>query len=132
MTEGMISPQLKQFITDYIDSVSQLEILLLLQTNPQQVWSAEVMARELRIEPTGAAQELTQLAAKGFLAPAPDNPATYHYAPRTPELQANVVALAQAYLVRRVTVISLIFSKSTDKLRVFADAFRIRKEPPNA
>ena len=37
-------------------------------------------------------------------------------------------ALDRAYAERRVTVINLIFSKPIDKLRSFADAFRIKKE----
>lgn len=131
MTDDVLSNQVKEFIASSIDSVSQLETLLLLQTNRQQEWTAEALARELRIEPTGAANELNQLAARKLLTAIPGNPLKYRYSPQNETLDAAVVGLAQAYLVRRVTVISLIFSKPTDKLRVFADAFRIRKENPD-
>lgn len=132
MADDALSNQVKEFIAQYIDSVAQLEILLLLQTNRQQEWSADALARELRIEPTGAANELSQLAARRLLTSIPGDPLKYRYDPHNESLDAAVVGVAQAYLVRRVTVISLIFSKPTDKLRVFADAFRIRKENPDA
>ena len=47
-----------------------------------------------------------------------------------PELDQAVVRLAKDYAERRVTVITLIFSKPVDKLRTFADAFRLRKDKP--
>jgi hypothetical protein len=48
----------------------------------------------------------------------------------TPALDAAVAQLAKDYAERRVSVITLIFSKPVDKLRTFADAFRLRKDKP--
>ena len=128
MASSPISDQVKKFISDHIASVAQLEILLLLQTNPAQAWTPADIARELRIEATGAQQQLTLLASSGLVREEP--PGTFAYAPVSPDLHAAAVAVAQAYLVRRVTVIGLIFDKTPDKLRAFSDAFRLRKEPP--
>jgi DNA-binding MarR family transcriptional regulator len=130
-----ISLQVRQFLNDHITSVAQLEILLLLQTNPQQSWSPADIARELRIEVAGAAQQLAMLAASGLIREVPTPHGSFIYEPHTPELQAAVTALAQAYLIRRVTVIGLIFAKpppSTGSIRAFSDAFKLRKDPPNA
>jgi hypothetical protein len=55
----------------------------------------------------------------------------YHFAPATSELEAGVVAVAQAYLTRRVAVIEMIYARPSDNLRAFSDAFRLRKEPPS-
>jgi hypothetical protein len=68
------------------------------------------------------------MAAGGLAAAAEGTPAQFRYAPRTPDLAGAVEELAQAYADRRVSVIGLIFAKPTDKLRSFADAFRIRKD----
>lgn len=129
MDDQPISDQVRRFIADHISSVAQLEILLLLQTNPQQSWTPADVARELRVEPSGAASQLSALVNSGLLVQEPDR---FRYAPRTPELHAASVALAQAYLIRRVTVIGLIFANPHEKIRGFSDAFRIRKEPPDA
>jgi hypothetical protein len=41
-----------------------------------------------------------------------------------------IAGLAQAYTDRRVSVITLIFSKPVDKLRSFTDAFKLRRDDP--
>jgi len=125
-----INDVVRKFILEHIASVAQLEILLLLQTNPSQTWTPAAIARELRIEPAGAQVQLTALVASGLVTL--DPPDNYQFAPHSPELKDAAVALAQAYLVRRVTVIGLIFSKPSDKIRAFSDAFRLRKDPPRA
>lgn len=113
--------------------MAQLEILLLLQTNPQQSWSSQAVARELRIEPAGASQQLFHLVDSNLVRQLA--PEQFVYAPATPELQAGATALAQAYLIRRVTVIGLIFAKPPEppsSIRAFSDAFKLRKDSPNA
>jgi hypothetical protein len=116
-----------RFLRDHITSVAQLEILLMLQTNPQQTWSPAKIANELRADSAGAAQQLKLLEQHQLVKV--NEAGAYYFAPATPELQAAVVAVAQAYLIRRVSVIELIYSKSPDSLRAFSDAFRLRKEP---
>ena len=133
MSEPSVNPQVQAFIQDHISSIAQLEILLLLQTNPQQSWSPAGIARELRIEAAGAAQQLSQLAASGLVREI--SPGEFVFAPASPELQAGVTALAQEYLIRRVTVVGLIFAKPPappPSIRAFSDAFKLRKDPPNA
>jgi hypothetical protein len=123
---GEISDQCRAFILDNIGSVVQLEALLLLRRSgtPSTV---DALARELRIEPNGALEQLTMLWRRGLLERL-DNPERDAYAPRTPAAAACVDALAAAYDDRRVTVISLIYSRPQDTVRVFADAFRLRKD----
>jgi len=67
---------------------------------------------------------------RGLATPAGDAPDAVRYAPAPPALDATVVQLARDYAERRVTVITMIFSKPVDKLRTFADAFRFRKDRP--
>ena len=128
--EEGISDQVKQFIREHISSVAQLETLLLLHTNPRQAWSSSALARELRIEPAGAKLQLEALCSGGLLRQDPPGADSYQFSPRTPEMGAATALLAQAYLVRRVTVIGLIFGNPSDQLRGFSDAFRLRKDPP--
>jgi hypothetical protein len=123
-----ISKSVQAFIAERIRSVIELEALLLLQANPSREWSAEDLARELRIDPAFAAAELAELAGAGLIVGVSNSPTRYHYAPRTPELDSGARELAVAYVSRRVSVIQLIFAKPADPVRNFADAFKFRKD----
>jgi hypothetical protein len=130
LADEAIPSDVRSLIAEHIDSVAQLEALLLIQATGG-AWDAERLGRELRINRDWAASQLQHLCAHGLLdCDKPVSGANYTYAPRTPELARAVEGLAQAYAERRVSVIGLIFSKPMDKLRSFADAFRLRKDPP--
>jgi len=122
-----IPPRVRQFIADHVDSVMQLEVLLLVAAGPQRAWTAKDLAELLRIDPAWVDTQLRAMAAGGLLAQQAD-PATFRFEPRTADLAQAVDELAKTYADRRVTVIGLIFAKPIDKIRSFADAFRIRKD----
>lgn len=128
-TLGELDDHLLRFIAEHISSVAQLEVLLLLKEHPGQDWNAEQAARALYAQAAPIADELAGWRSRGLLALAPDMPGAYRYAPQTPEAAAVVDALQDAYKNRRVSVITAIYSKPADKIRTFADAFRIRQEP---
>ena len=128
MSESGISQEILNFITEYIDSVVQLEVLLLLHNAPQTDWRAADVARELRIEPSGAATQLAELCTRGLLScPDPSQP-IYRYSPRTPAIDQAISGLAKVYEERRVSVINQIYAKPVDKLKSFSDAFRLRRD----
>lgn len=128
MDDPGISQDVRSLIVERIDSVVQLELLLLLQANPGRAWTAAEVAQELRIEPSWATGQLDELAGRGLLASEASD--TFRYAPQSSGLDSAVQRLSKDYAERRVTVITMIFSKPVDKLRSFADAFRLRKEKP--
>jgi hypothetical protein len=121
----------RKFIAQYITSVAQLEMLLLLRTNPTESWSADQLARELRVEPQWASVQLQQLCDSGLAERQSQPVPSYRYKPSTPALNDEVTALSRAYLIHRVSIIEAIYSKPSGSIRVFADAFRIKKDPPN-
>lgn len=122
-------PEIVQlFIVKYIHSVDQLEILLLLRQDARKDWTAAEVARHLFTQPDVAGARLAELAKQQLLAEKPGDPAKYHYDPQTVDLQRAVNELAVAYPKYRVSIINLIFSKPIDKIRTFADAFRLKKE----
>lgn len=109
----------------------QLEVLLLLAAAAEagKVWTAKDLAQQLRIDEAWVDGQLRAMGTRGLVRVTDGGPAAeFLYEPRTPELRDTVTELALAYADRRVTVIGLIFSKPVDKLRSFADAFRIRKD----
>lgn len=123
--------EVRRLITHHIESVEQLEILLLLYQQPERTWSREAVARELRLAPGSAAERLEGMLQDGLLRRQGDGQGEYQYAPRSPELDEAVRGLAAEYTLRRVTVINLIYSKPIDRIRTFADAFRLKKDDDN-
>lgn len=127
MQAGDLPEGVRRLIADSIDSVEQLEILLLLLQHPERTWTAETVARELRVSSLSAGDRLEDLTRDALLARVKGGE-EYRYAPGSAALDEAVRGLATAYTERRVTVINLIFSKPVDKIRTFADAFRLRKK----
>ncbi len=128
MPDESIPPEVRSFIASYIDSLVQLEILLLLAKEPDREWTADRVAAELRISPSWAEQDLKLLCQRGVLTPCSQEPAHYRHGASSPQLDLALLALQKEYQARRVTIINLIFAKPIDKLKDFADAFRLRKE----
>jgi hypothetical protein len=117
--------EVARFLLQHIDSVEQLEVLLLARLSAGRSWSAGDMARELYSHPTSIAQRFQSLLGRGLLREsAPDH---FQYAPRSAELDRIVGGVAETYRERRVAVISLIASKPMENVKAFSDAFRIRR-----
>ena len=117
------------FLAEQIESVLELEVLLLLQARAPQTWTAVELARTLKIDQAWAAELLARFAERRLLSRAPGTPPQYAYAPADPPLDETVQAVAHAYATHRVRIIGLIFSKPASNLKSFAEAFRLRREP---
>lgn len=129
MTQSELPREVQDLIAEHITSVEQLEILLLLREHAEQEWSASKVSEEIRTSERSAATRLADLRARGFLTSREDAGVTvYRFDPLTVTQRRAVASLSQVYRERRYTVIDLIFSKPIDRLRVYADAFRLRKD----
>jgi hypothetical protein len=114
-----------QFLYQNIESVEHLEVLVLLLRRPERGWSPDEVARELYSHPASISRRLAMLLGQGLLREIEHG--CYQYAPRTSELHATVLRVADTYHERRVAVITLIASKPVENVRAFSDAFRIRR-----
>ncbi len=128
MSDQEIPERVRRLIASHIDSVVQVEILLLLRSQPQRWFSGDDVASELRIDRMWARPQLAELCARGMLDCTTDTEPQYRFSPGTHELASDIDELARVYAERRVTVTSLIFAKPLTPLRSFADAFRLRKD----
>ena len=115
-----------RFLYQNIDSVEQLEVLLLLRRVADRRWTADEVARELYSHPSSILHRMSSLAGRGLLREL--EPACYQYAPRSTELHDTVTRVAETYRERRVAVITLIASKPIENVRAFSDAFRFRRK----
>jgi hypothetical protein len=118
---------IKQFIADNIDTVAQLELLLLLRSESGKQWTAEEAGKALYSSADVTALQMADLQQKRLLAPG-SGAGTSVYRPEPAELARLVDRLAELYRERRVAVITAVYTKPIDKIKSFADAFRLRKE----
>lgn len=131
MTQENLPPALKQFIEQHIESVPQLEALLLLRREPEREWTAAEISKELYIPEEASATLLADLDRRGLATVmSPGLRSTYRS--RSEEENRLIDELANVYRERRVAVISLIYSKPLHKVQTFADAFRFSKENPSS
>ena len=128
MPPDFIPDDVAQFIISKIESVAQLEALLLLRSNPQKKWTNEALAERLYVNPTQTIEILTRLRAEGLVAMESGNPQLYRYEASSSELQEIVGRIAEIYSKHLVPVTNLIHSKPKSRVQEFADAFKIRKD----
>jgi integrase len=121
------SADVRQYIDQHIESLAQLEALLLLRREPERTWEAAEAAKSLYIPPEQAGTLLADLSRRGFAAAIDANATKYRYQAAA-DVDRVIGELAQAYQDRRVAVISQIYSKPLNKVQTFAEAFRLRKE----
>lgn len=124
MAETGVPTPVRRFIGRHIESVEQLEVLLLLRGAADKDWTAAEAARALVIQPDSAADWLAKLNSHGLLA---REGGSFRYDPAGAETERTIDGLAESYAKYRVAVIGLIFSKPSERVTVFSDAFRFRK-----
>jgi len=122
------SAEVKQFIDQNIESLAQLEALLLLRRETPRGWNASEIAKALYVPHELAGTLLTDFCRRGFVKVSSRTDELYSYSVADCRVDKLISEVADAYQDRRVAVISLIYSKPLNKVQTFADAFRLRKE----
>lgn len=125
MTDPGIPQNVAQFIGSSIDSVAEMEALLLLREESGKPWNGENAAVRLYISTAEAARCLKALASRQLVE---ETPAGFLYAPASDELRHNVEELAETYRTRLIAITKLIHSKKSSNVQLFADVFRFRKD----
>jgi hypothetical protein len=129
---GELPSDIGKFITEHINSIEQLEILLFLYKSANQesnkAWNADGVSQELQIKTAIAAEHLTALQSQGIFEADGKVPSSYWYNPSKTEINRVVAKLAATYQKNRASVINLIASQRIEKLRAFLNASRTRKD----
>jgi hypothetical protein len=125
VTDDLIPSDVRDFIFRYIDSVAQLEALLLLRNNPTETWDAAKIAKRLYSGERETKASLSQLCQNGLLTMADG---IYRYEFESPERADMVDRLIVVYTRHLIPVTNIIHGKPR-RIRQFADAFKFRKEP---
>ena len=120
-----LSAELQRFIRRYLNSVQQLEILLLLFNEPQRHLSVEEISAILRSTASSVRLRLTGLVRRGLVQA--DDRNRYAYA--SDEQRDRIVGeLRMEYQTRQARVIDFMFSEPSDTVTSFADAFRLKED----
>jgi predicted transcriptional regulator len=96
----------RRFIADHLHSIEQLEVLLLLHRTAPASWTTTAISTELRSSASSVAQRLESLLARRLIERLYGD--VYRFGDQQPAVAEAVRALADAYRVRRYTVIDLI------------------------
>jgi hypothetical protein len=122
----LLSEELERFIRDTIKSLWALELLLLVARERDRPWTPADLNRELRGHIRLVADILAQFERSGLVKLEGDG--QYRFAPATAELASAVDELRAAYADRPLTVVKTVIAAPDEKIRTFADAFKIRKD----
>lgn len=125
MATAIVPERARRLILESIDSVAELEALLLLRETAPEHWTPETASARLYVSRMVAAYSLNALAQRGLLHETAEG---FIYQPVSPALAEDVDALAAAYTQNLITVTQLIHAKPGPSVKDFARAFRLRKE----
>lgn len=120
--------QVDRFIVDEIDSVPQLEALLLFWNNRPKVWSSESMARALYVSPEVSREILRHLDQRHLIAEVEGTAGEFALNAESEQNQNLLASLDAIYRRELVRISNMIHSKASRGVRDFADAFRLKKE----
>jgi hypothetical protein len=118
-----IPDDLVDFLSRYVDSVTELEALLLLRRDPAERWDAPKAAARLYTTEQEAATVLARLQQRAFLA---YEGGAFWFDCKDAELEGRVSRLAELYRTHLIPITKLIHAKP-QRIREFADAFRFRQ-----
>jgi hypothetical protein len=122
--DDLIPPEVREFIIRHIDTVSQLEALLLLRANPEKSWDIATTASRVYASNEQIAEVLERFSAARFVIREGE---FYRYLCTDADAEATIGKLADIYASHLIAVTNMIHQKNRN-LRSFADAFKLRKD----
>ena len=128
MTDPDFPAELRSFIRDYIPDIDAAELLLLLARNPARSYDFPAVLKEVQptiIPETTARRHLALFREHGLVAGVGED--AYRYAPGSAKLEELVRALTKVYNERPVTLVRVIYALKDEKIRSFAEAFKLKK-----
>lgn len=124
MPEHEIPPAIRTFISQYVCSVEQLEILLLFCREPDEAWSVQSVYDVILSTPKSVERWLEELVRNGLLEKQSEPVQSYRCC-RKESLISQVAALEKIYRTKPVRVIEAIYRRDTSAVQSFADAFKL-------
>jgi len=128
MSDPDFPEALRSFIREMIPTIDAAELLVMIALNPARAYTVDAAVEAMHptaVTAPAARRYLTHFHAQGLVASRGGE--SYQYSPASPELDEVVRALTQVYNARPVTLVRMIYALKDEKIRSFADAFRLKK-----
>ena len=126
-SHASLPESVQQLIASRIDSVEMLRVLVLLRDEPGRRWTSREVTSALELDEASVSGALVRLRQRGFLAVELQDDTRYRYAAEG-DLADAVAELRKCYQARPLDLAALIAARPQQRLRLFADAFRLRKD----
>ena|SRR5689334_4569941 len=115
MDEKFIPDDIAEFVTEKIDSVAELEALLLLRGHPDRRWTPRNISQRLYLSDTDAFETLVALSTKGLAIYKASGAGWYEYRPGLAEIGRMVDRLCEIYPKKIVAISNLIHTQAKTK-----------------
>lgn len=122
-----MTPEAEEFIERVVETIHQLEVLMLLRTSPNRFWRVDEITAELDMSSTTVASSLSGLHQNDVLTADGANVVGYRYDPRSVALHAGAESLAAAYESDPLFVVRAVLNKPPRTLRTFSDGLLFRR-----
>lgn len=127
MTTSDIPAAVLEFISKRIDSVPQLESLLIMSADENRVWTVEDIAARTYVTTASATTVLNDLHRRNLIA-ITDDGKRYQFRPASEEERQAVAQTAIAYRRHLIPLATFIHSKASSPVKEFARAFALKKD----
>jgi hypothetical protein len=123
-----VPPRVLQFIADKIDTVPELEALLLMWESPARAWLDEEIARSVYVTTHAAMGILQSLERRNLVCGDEHQPRRYAYSNSWDTCGDLMAEVAAAYRRHLIQVATFIHSNGSASIREFARAFDLKKD----
>lgn len=128
MTADELPPSVRRFLARCVDSVEQLEIVLLLQRHPNRSWNAMEVGDALALDHRIVERQLEILGGRDLLDVRLGAEIRYRFRPGSPDVAADARQVADAYRTSRGSVLAFVTARRRRALLDFSDAFRLTED----
>lgn len=122
----MTEEQIFDFIQENIKSVWAIELLLVLARDRNRVWGEDELVREMRGSAIALQEAVRNLRLVALARQEPDGRVRFNSA--SASVDELTTEIEKVYATKPRAVMNAIFSVPNEKLRMFADAFKLKRE----
>lgn len=121
----MPEEEILRFVSATVKSIWALELLLLMRRQSARAWRTDELVTELRASTVVVREALASLGGSGLIAT--DEAGLFCYRPASGQLDSFVESTQGLYSNKPMAIINAIASAPNEKLRIFAEAFRLKE-----
>jgi hypothetical protein len=127
MAPPPISPLVRRFLEECIDSVPQLEALLIMVDDPSRGWTADDIAARVYVSAAEATRILDRLSRRELIH-ADGSGTHFRFAADDVRKRALIAEVAATYRANLTLIATFIHEKAPASLKEFARAFDLKRD----